>query len=266
MRPTNFAIAFFLVMVLSMVTPATAQFGPSSQVFIFSHEVDPYGQSELKVFTTQCTENYQIFFALAKRQEVGNGGWVDLPRLIPIGIEPSAPGVMKRYKLGRSLEPGTYKLSPTNLSQYGNRDRNVKTVPCVSNLSQYAQTEDFIFTVGGQAEAIADGPTIMVGDRYSRLNRKEGETGIARFWGSFQNASRLIVFQELADHTVRYSISEQAATPSGMIEQVSLELPNNFDDSLPVQLYAKDKSTDQSVSLEVLRSNPVLADSARTNR
>lgn len=258
------AFVIFLALVLSMATPATAQFAPSGQVYVISHQIDAYGQSGLTIFATRCTQNYQMFLSLSKRQDIGNGGWVDQAGLIPIGIEPLAPGVTVRRGLNLKLAPGTYKLSVTNLSRYGNADRNVKTTPCVSDLQNYAQTEDIIFNIG-ENQTASDGPLVISGDKYARLNKKEGETAVARFWGLFPSLTRLIVSQEKVDGTVVYSVREHSATP-GTFQQISLELPNNFDDSLPVSVYAKDMSTNTSVSLEVLKSNPVVANSAATNR
>ena len=198
-----------------------------------------------------------MFLTLAKRADDGRV-WIDQPGIIPIGLEPLAPGVMVRRGLNLKLSPGTYQLSVTNLSQYGNANRNVKSTPCASDLQHYQQVEGLIFTIGNsQAEAPADAPVIMAGDQFVAMKER-----VVRFGALFPNATRLIFSQEKVDGTVRYFIADEPATTD--FQQVSYRLPDSFDGSLPVDLYAKDKSTDSSVSLQVLDRNPVRANFART--
>jgi hypothetical protein len=262
MRPTNrFAVVIFLLVLLCTSTSATfAQFGPSTQVYVFTPEVASDGSVALRVFATQCTENYQLFFALSRAT---NSGWTDIPGLIPIGLEPLAPGVSVRKNLTNlKLDPGTYKLSVSNFSRYGNAGRNVdETKYCVSGLRDYAQTENIVFTVGERADVATDAPVILTGDQYARMKE-----GVVRFGALLPNATRLIFSQRSENGRVRYFTTDAPATP-GDFQQLSVELPKNFDGNLPVEVNAQDKSTFLSVSLRVLERNPVVASpDVTTNR
>lgn len=259
MFTTNRFLAIVFLAILLVVTSATgfAQFGPSNQVYVITPEVASDGSVALRTYTTQCTLNYQLFFALSK---AANGGWTDIPGLIPMGLEPMTPGVAIRRSLNLKLEPGTYKLSVTNLSRYGNVDRNVDEKKyCVSGLRDYAQTDNIVFTVGERADAIADLPVILTGDQYARMKE-----GVVRFGAMLPSATRLI-FSQNEGGSVRYFTTDMPATP-GDFQQISVELPKNFDGNLPVEVNAQDKSTLLSVSLQVLDRNPVRVDSSRSNR
>lgn len=255
MRPTISAIVFFLIMVSSMVTPAAAQFGQNAQVYVFTPDVAPDGQVTLRVFTTQCTQNYQLFFRLLKAE---GQVWVNVPQgnmeqhIVPIGLNPMAPGVEVQKGVAK-LPPGTYRLENTQYSEYGNRNRNIdESRYCQSGLRDYVLRESITFTVGGQSASTDDTPLVLPGDQYTALKER-----VVRFGALLPNAARLTFFQRGVDGTVRYFVTDEPATP-GDFQRISVGLPKNFSGELPVEVNVVDKTTNVSLGLTVLQPNPVV--------
>ena len=269
MRPTNrfLAIAFFLVMVLSMVTPATvnAQFGNQSEQYIVPLvETERFGNEDVSLltvsaFTPACMELYQTFWNLSKLSATGvaEQGQPARWESIPIAFLPlEGAKLVKKGPFNQlGLPNGVYVLSLRPSSNYGNAGKNVDMSKfCSSNIQSIIHRENIIFAVGQRLEVpeslSGQVPLITMADPMAaKQNRLE-------FGARLPHASRLVMYQVDANGYVSYTAQDVDAT-GGEFRRLAFNLPFVFDPRLPVTVYVKDRTTTYSTSTKVLTPSPV---------
>ena len=241
-------VIFLLAIFMCASTPAAAQFGTNPQVYVFTPEAATDGSIEIRWYSTHCTEKAEVFFSLFKAERLE---WVAMPteeiRLILPGV---VPGVSLRANLDRKLALGVYKLVARKFSLFS----TVGTKPggpCASGLKDFILKDEIVFSVGGSRDYVLRLPMAMASDQLTAIEER-----VISFGAYFPNPVRMIFSQRTLEGKVRYKVEDHPATGGPFYGRVRVNLPNNFDQNLPVDVNIQDKSTYQSISREMLPAGP----------
>lgn len=249
MRPIISAAVIFLLMVLSISTPATAQFGSSNPpLYVFAVESGSDGSLAMRWFSTHCVEKTDVLFDLHK---VVKHAWAAMPvTQIKVTLQGTTPGTNMYVNLDRKVDPGTYKMVVKSSSTYDTIG-STPNGPCTSGIRGPIPETQIVFSVGGSRDYAPNTPIALASDQFTAVSE-----GVLSFGAYFPNAVQMVFYQREADGKVRYAIVDHPSTGGPFYGRVRINLPKNFKADYPISLTVNDHFTKLSVSGEALPATP----------
>lgn len=259
MRPTNiFAAVIFLLMVLSISTPATAQFLPGNAPEGIYPVVGPYqnpialslvengGTIAVRVQMAQtlpCVAGYTAFVTLER--QLPDGSWVSEWPVIPVQLgrfgreaaDRTARTAAVFNTNSGTLQPGNYRLKsvPWLYSSVGEK----------CNVSQYfTHIETPYLRVGG---GTIPGLSSVGKTSIAALN-----SGRLEFLADLKTRTRLTIFQEYGSDRVA-SVSEDYQPGT---QTIRTNVPLGFHPVLPIKVHMLNLETGDSTVATLFEPSP----------